>query len=229
MELSRVRLAADVGGTFTDVAAFDETTGELRLGKTLTTPARLVTGVENGVTKAGAQRRVDLRPVRPRTCDRLIADSDQLDVPGIKAPCGVVRAELRMLSSWLHGKSEDLIVPDPARGRCLPDRRARRVGAIVVTPVDTSAGALRPAESVLPDITAIACHLDFTYHVGSRFRPASRGRSACYRSWRLARRERLGRNRRWRRPACQADASEPHGAGRGSPPGAPGAHCAAAG
>src|SRR6516162_6371631 len=54
MESSRVRLAADVGGTFTDVAAFDETTGELRLGKTLTTPARLVTGVENGVTKAGA-------------------------------------------------------------------------------------------------------------------------------------------------------------------------------
>jgi N-methylhydantoinase A len=55
MESSRVRLAADVGGTFTDVAAFDETTGELRLGKTLTTPARLVTGVESGVTKAGAQ------------------------------------------------------------------------------------------------------------------------------------------------------------------------------
>jgi N-methylhydantoinase A len=54
MELSQIRLAADVGGTFTDVAAFDETTGELRLGKTLTTPARLVTGIEQGVTKAGA-------------------------------------------------------------------------------------------------------------------------------------------------------------------------------
>src|SRR5437762_2929793 len=55
MNLDPIRLAADVGGTFTDVAAFDETTGELRLGKTLTTPARLVTGVEAGVTKAGAQ------------------------------------------------------------------------------------------------------------------------------------------------------------------------------
>src|SRR5262249_56035583 len=43
------------GGTCSDVAAFDETTGELRLGKTLTTPARLVTGVESGVMKAGAQ------------------------------------------------------------------------------------------------------------------------------------------------------------------------------
>ena len=50
-----IRLAADVGGTFTDVAAFDETTGELRLGKTLTTPNRLVSGVEAGVTKAGTQ------------------------------------------------------------------------------------------------------------------------------------------------------------------------------
>ena len=49
-----MRLSADVGGTFTDVAAFDEATGELKLGKTLSTPERLVTGIENGVTKAGS-------------------------------------------------------------------------------------------------------------------------------------------------------------------------------
>src|ERR1700686_3082260 len=47
-----MRLSADVGGTFTDVAAFDEATGELRLGKTLTTPMRLVDGIETGVGKA---------------------------------------------------------------------------------------------------------------------------------------------------------------------------------
>jgi N-methylhydantoinase A len=52
---SAIRLSADVGGTFTDVAAFDETTGALRLGKTLTTPQRLVSGIENGVGKAGSQ------------------------------------------------------------------------------------------------------------------------------------------------------------------------------
>jgi N-methylhydantoinase A len=57
MESTEIRLSADVGGTFTDVAAFDETTGELRLGKTLTTPARLVDGIEGGVAKAGAQFR----------------------------------------------------------------------------------------------------------------------------------------------------------------------------
>ena len=52
-----IRLSADVGGTFTDVAAFDEQTGALRLGKTLTTPERLVTGIENGVCKAGSRFR----------------------------------------------------------------------------------------------------------------------------------------------------------------------------
>jgi N-methylhydantoinase A len=56
-EPGQIRLAADVGGTFTDVAAFDETTGELQLGKTLTTPARLVDGIETGVAKAGASFR----------------------------------------------------------------------------------------------------------------------------------------------------------------------------
>ena len=51
---SAIRLSADVGGTFTDVAARDEKTGALRLGKMLTTPQRLVTGIENGVSKAGS-------------------------------------------------------------------------------------------------------------------------------------------------------------------------------
>lgn len=51
---NRLRLSADVGGTFTDVAAFDEPTGKLMLGKTLTTHQRLVTGIETGVEKAGA-------------------------------------------------------------------------------------------------------------------------------------------------------------------------------
>ena len=49
----RIRLAADVGGTFTDIAAFDPATGAVRYGKTLSTPARLVDGVGAGVDKAG--------------------------------------------------------------------------------------------------------------------------------------------------------------------------------
>jgi len=51
---AHIRLAADVGGTFTDVTAFDEATGELRFGKSLTTPARLMSGIEHGVARTDA-------------------------------------------------------------------------------------------------------------------------------------------------------------------------------
>jgi N-methylhydantoinase A len=44
-----VRLAADIGGTFTDIAAFDEATGRLSFGKKLSTPDALVDGIEMGV------------------------------------------------------------------------------------------------------------------------------------------------------------------------------------
>jgi N-methylhydantoinase A len=49
-----VRIAADIGGTFTDIAAFDEATGRLQLGKSLSTPANLVDGIGAGIAKAGA-------------------------------------------------------------------------------------------------------------------------------------------------------------------------------
>src|SRR5471032_2774271 len=44
-----LRIAADVGGTFTDIAVFDEATGQIRLGKTLTTPSRLIDGMSTTV------------------------------------------------------------------------------------------------------------------------------------------------------------------------------------
>jgi N-methylhydantoinase A len=53
--MSRTRLAADIGGTFTDVAAFDEASGRLLLGKALSTPGRLVDGISQGVDKAGTR------------------------------------------------------------------------------------------------------------------------------------------------------------------------------
>jgi len=52
-----IRLAADIGGTFTDLAVFDERTGALSFGKTLSTPQRLVDGIDKGVEKAGSDFR----------------------------------------------------------------------------------------------------------------------------------------------------------------------------
>jgi N-methylhydantoinase A len=51
---ANVRLAADIGGTFTDIAVFDDKTGRLTFGKVLSTPGRLVNGISNGVEKAGS-------------------------------------------------------------------------------------------------------------------------------------------------------------------------------
>src|SRR5579863_7586731 len=52
-----VRLAADIGGTFTDIAVFDDRSGKLVFGKALSTPARLVDGISHGVAKAGSHFR----------------------------------------------------------------------------------------------------------------------------------------------------------------------------
>jgi N-methylhydantoinase A len=51
---ANVRLAADIGGTFTDIALFDDKTGQLTFSKTLSTPDRLVDGISSGVVKAGS-------------------------------------------------------------------------------------------------------------------------------------------------------------------------------
>jgi len=59
-----VRLAADIGGTFTDVAVFDDRSGKLVFGKALSTPSRLVDGISTGVAKAGGGSRP--RPVPAR-------------------------------------------------------------------------------------------------------------------------------------------------------------------
>jgi N-methylhydantoinase A len=51
---AKVRLAADIGGTFTDIAVFDENSGQLTFGKALSTPHHLVEGITAGVEKAGS-------------------------------------------------------------------------------------------------------------------------------------------------------------------------------
>ena len=40
----RLRIAVDIGGTFTDLAAFDEAEGKLMFGKALSTHGALVDG-----------------------------------------------------------------------------------------------------------------------------------------------------------------------------------------
>jgi N-methylhydantoinase A len=55
MTLRRLRLAADIGGTFTNVAAFDECAHRLLLGKSPSTPRAMAEGIEAGVAKPGTK------------------------------------------------------------------------------------------------------------------------------------------------------------------------------
>ena len=50
-----MRVAVDIGGTFTDVVVFDEANASLALAKTLSTPAELARGVLEGLTKAAVR------------------------------------------------------------------------------------------------------------------------------------------------------------------------------
>jgi N-methylhydantoinase A len=50
---AHMHLAADIGGTFTDVVAFNESSGELSFGKSLSTHDRLVEGIEHATVNAG--------------------------------------------------------------------------------------------------------------------------------------------------------------------------------
>jgi N-methylhydantoinase A len=53
MGMKRFMVAADTGGTFTDVAVFDRETGSVRYGKTLTRYHDLVEGVLDGLDDTG--------------------------------------------------------------------------------------------------------------------------------------------------------------------------------
>jgi len=52
--MSRFRVAMDIGGTFTDVVAYDEETGRYTAGKSSTTPADVTEGVLGALTAIGA-------------------------------------------------------------------------------------------------------------------------------------------------------------------------------
>jgi N-methylhydantoinase A len=53
VEMAGLRIAVDIGGTFTDLAAFDEATGRLSFGKALSTHEALVEGIQKTVDDAG--------------------------------------------------------------------------------------------------------------------------------------------------------------------------------
>ena len=87
----RLRLAADIGGTFTDVAVFDETTGKLTFGKALSTPRasgrRHLRGRRQGGQRLSPRRRFSCtaRPSPSTRCSSAPAPRPRCSSPRASA------------------------------------------------------------------------------------------------------------------------------------------------
>src|SRR5689334_19805200 len=60
---SSYRAGVDIGGTFTDLIIFDDSTGALAIGKTLTTPADPSQAIETGLAETLARAKLEMKQV----------------------------------------------------------------------------------------------------------------------------------------------------------------------
>ena len=132
---SNLRLAADIGGTFTDIAAFDDRTGKLTFGKALSTPDRLVEGINAGVEKAGTTTRrpgcsCTARPSRSTPSSSARAPRPRCSSPRASATSMRSAASTgrmpttcssRNTSRWSSGRCGSR-----SRSACWPTARSRR-------------------------------------------------------------------------------------------------------
>lgn len=115
----RLRVAADIGGTFTDVAAFDERQGRLLLGKTLTTPDKLVQGILHGMDKAG----VALPEAHLFLHGSTVAINTMLERSGARTALITTRGVSRHLRNWPHQPAR-LVQPAAPQTRTLGRARS---------------------------------------------------------------------------------------------------------
>jgi hypothetical protein len=92
---SGLRLAADIGGTFTDVAVFDDRSGTLRFGKVLSTPHHANRSASDALYGVRRIRKAARAAVQARTDAReadLAPVIDELRSTGIESLGGLARA-----------------------------------------------------------------------------------------------------------------------------------------
>src|ERR1043165_1642050 len=135
---ANVRLAADIGGTFTDIAVFDDKTGRLTFGKALSTPQRLVDGISNGVSKAdsdyaSANLFLHGSTVAVNTMlERTGAKTALVTTEGFRDVYGIVRINRPDAYNLYFQKHKPLI----ERALCFEVKERVRADGEMVTPLD---------------------------------------------------------------------------------------------
>jgi N-methylhydantoinase A len=137
-----LRVGVDIGGTFTDVFVYDENSGQIRVGKTLTTPPGFVDGVISALQKTKA----DLsRAGRYIGHGSTIFDNAVVErkIPRVALVTTSGFRDLLEVGRWWRGELYDLQWDKPAQVRPLVRRRDifvvdERVGfdGKVITPLN---------------------------------------------------------------------------------------------
>jgi len=116
-----LRVGVDIGGTFTDVFVYDEQTGHIRVGKTLSTPPGFVEGVVTALVKA----HVNLAQVKhyighgSTIFDNAIVERK---LPPVALVTTKVFFDLLEVGRWWRGELYDLQWDKPAQTRPLVKR-----------------------------------------------------------------------------------------------------------
>ena len=139
--MTNIRVAVDVGGTFTDICILDDATGELRVEKTASTPDDPMQGILTGIGQAG----VDLSQVALFSHGTTVA-TNALITRRLPRTAMICTKGFRDVIEIRRGNKEDLwdtykdvVKPYiPRRDRLTVPERTRQDGEII-TPLDEDA------------------------------------------------------------------------------------------
>ena len=162
-EKTSVRLAIDIGGTFTDLVALDEKTGEIVLEKALTTPSNFADGVTNTIDTAGIDPSGVAHFVHGTTVvinsltERRGAKVGLITTAGFRDVLEIQRANRTDMYNLLYAKPKPFV---PRRFRFEVPERINHLGE-VLTPLDEQAVKAVAEEFGRLGIEAIAvCYLN---------------------------------------------------------------------
>ena len=168
--MKQVNVAVDIGGTFTDLLAFDTETGRIHQAKCLSTPPDFATGVLDGVRKAT----LDLRQVESFIHGSTVAINTAIERTGARTALIVTRGTRDVYQIGRGNRPEAYNIlfqragavraaashvrdqpsaPPPAARRCVPfdEAQAREVAKQVLAEDIDAGRRLLPALLANPD------------------------------------------------------------------------------
>ena len=160
-----LRIGVDIGGTFTDLVALDETTGAVVTTKALSTPRELLQGVLSCVDQAGV-RLADCRFVMHGTTiginallERKGARTGLITTEGFRDVLEIGRGDFLKMYDVLYRRPEPLV----PRGRCREVPERLTATGEVLLPLDESAVQKAARELAAEGVESVAVVFLFSY------------------------------------------------------------------